>query len=105
MKANPVINPATGASGDVIVDASQADKVYVFTNTNALGAGESVTASLPNTANGKTGAVDNFGALASITNSSVAPCMILEGGATYFITKSATAAAVGVDVAFKPRQM
>ena len=63
------------------------------------------SASLPITANGKTGAVDNFGALASITNSSVAPCMILEGGTTYFITKSATAAAVGVDVAFKPRQM
>ena len=67
MKANPVINPATGASGDVIVDASQADKVYVFTNTNALGAAESVTASLPNTVS-NSGAVSPVArAMASIT--------------------------------------
>jgi len=112
--ANPLFAPAT-AGGTFTYNATEADKIVVCTNTNALGNGETVLVSVVNAAGGTTPLyytgqsspvlqtstpvqVQLTGATGAVVLS-----VVLEGGFIYSFTKTATASAVGVDVMVKPR--
>jgi len=102
MSAPNSLIAAQTATATADFDATELDKIVVMTNTNALGAAETVTILFPNTAGGTTPVYDSTGTAATLKSG--LNSVELEGGFLYRFVKGVTASAIGVDIIPKPRQ-
>ncbi len=97
---NPLIVPTTNAESQPL-QGQEADLIVIYT-TRQLGAGETVSVMLPRTSSSAIPLYDPaLGTPVQLT--STLESVVLPGGFLYRIDKTATAAATGVEVQFKPR--
>ena len=83
-------------------NATEADQIVICVNTNALGASETVTVFVLDSKGAQQALIDPSTGL-QYQLGSAQGAKVLPGGFLYSFTKTATVAAVGVDVQVKPR--
>lgn len=102
MLANSIIAPQTTAAPNVQFNAGEGDSVLFLVSGVALTAVDAVTFGVISTTGTTVPVYNAAGAVVAL--SPTLQSVLLQGGFTYVLNKSVTAAISGVDYILKPRQ-